>query len=111
MIDSKSESQESRQSALAPEMHNDEQDDHRSQAQEVAAQAASLTEGTLSPAESSKSANESGLMDDSTQDIVDHMRDMNSSGRIDMSAYRGEPNMDDDSDKYGESARLEEEQD
>ena len=40
-------------------------------------------------------------MDDSTQDSVDHMRDMESSGRIDMSAYRGEPNMDDDAGKYG----------
>jgi hypothetical protein len=33
------------------------------------------------------------------------MRDMESSGRIDMSAYRGEPNHDDNVDKYGKSAK------
>jgi hypothetical protein len=30
------------------------------------------------------------------------MRDMERSGRIDMGAYRGEENMDDDEDKYGD---------
>ena len=45
---------------------------------------------------------ESEILDDSTQDLVDHMRDMESSGRIDMDAYRGEPNMDDNAGKYGE---------
>ena len=30
------------------------------------------------------------------------MRDMEQSGRIDMGAYRGEPNLDDNEDKYGE---------
>ena len=44
-------------------------------------------------------------MGDSTQDTIDHMRDMESSGRIDMSAYRGEPNHDDNVDKYGKSAK------
>ena len=44
---------------------------------------------------------DSGLMDDSTQDLVDHMRDMERSGRIDMSAFAGEPNMDDEDDTYG----------
>ena len=43
----------------------------------------------------------SDLMGDSTQDTIDHMRDMESSGRIDMDAYRGEPNHDDNVDKYG----------
>ena len=44
----------------------------------------------------------SNLEGDSTQDLVDHMRDMERSGRIDMGAYRGEDNMDDDDGKYGE---------
>lgn len=87
---------------LAPETHNDEQDDERSQAQEVAQQAEDLTEETASPTESLKGPNESGLMGDSTQDTIDHMRDMESSGRIDMHAYDGEPNHDDNVDKYGE---------
>ena len=103
MSDTKTEaeSQEARQANLAPETHNDEQDDHLSQAQSVAQDAESLTPDTSSPTESEKGPNSSDLMNDSTQDTVDHMRDMESSGRIDMDAYRGEPNMDDDSGKYG----------
>ena len=102
MTDTKVESQEMRQAGLAPETHNDEQDDHRSQAQKVAEQASALTSETRSPTESAKGPNSSGLMGDSTQDTIDHMRDMESSGRIDMDAYRGEPNHDDDAGKYGE---------
>lgn len=105
MSDSKNspvgESPEARQAGLAPETHNDEQDDHRNQAQEVAEQARGVTTETRSPTESEKSENVSGLMNDSTQDTVDHMRDMESSGRIDMGAYRGEENHDDNVDKYG----------
>ena len=33
------------------------------------------------------------------------MRDMEQSGRIDMGAYRGEPNMDDNEDKYGPDSK------
>ena len=106
MSDTKVESQEMRQSGLAPETHNDEQDDHRSQAQEVAEQAQQVTTETTSPTESEKSDNKSGLMGDSTQDTIDHMRDMESSGRIDMDAFKGEPNHDDNVDKYGESNKL-----
>lgn len=111
MTDTKVQSQEMRQSDLAPETHNDEQDDHRSQAQEVAEQARSLTSETHSPTESEKGPNSSGLMGDSTQDTVDHMRDMESSGRIDMGAFRGEPNMDDNAGKYGEGHDAEFEED
>ncbi len=101
MADKPVKSQEERQADLAPEMHNAEQDDHRSQTQEVAEEAMEPSE--RSPTESEKDDNSSGLMNDSTQDIVDHMRDMESSGRIDMDAYRGEPNHDDNVDKYGEA--------
>ncbi len=98
-------SQEMRQAGLAPETHNDEQDDHRSQAQEVAEQARETTTETGSPTASEKGDNKSGLMNDSTQDTIDHMRDMESSGRVDMDAYRGEPNHDDNVDKYGKQAK------
>lgn len=111
MTDTKVQSQEMRQSGLAPETHNDEQDDHRTQAQEVAEQARSLTSETHSPTESEKGPHSSGLMGDSTQDTVDHMRDMESSGRIDMGAFRGEPNMDDNAGKYGEGHDAEFEED
>ena len=102
----KPESQEERQASLAPETHNDEQDDHRNQAQEVSEQAQATTRETGSPTESIKGPNTSGLMGDSTQDTVDHMRDMESSGRIDMGAYEGEPNHDDNEGKYGEANKV-----
>jgi hypothetical protein len=79
---------------LAPETHNDEQDDEQSQAQTVADQAQQLRKGDPT----------SSVKHDTTEtpDVVDHMRDMEASGRIDMGAYRGEPSMDDDEGKYGE---------
>ena len=102
MTDTPVQSQEQRQGALAPETHNDEQDDHLSQAQQVADDARALAGQTGSPTESIKRRNPGD--DDSTQDLIDHMRDMERSGRIDMSAYRGEPNMDDEDGKYGDAA-------
>ena len=105
MSDKTAKSQEQRQSGLAPETHNDEQDDHRNQAQEVAEDARGTTTETTSPTESIKGENSSGLMNDSTQDTVDHMRDMESSGRVDMDAYNGEPNHDDNVDKFGKDKK------
>ena len=104
--DRDSASPEARQADFAPETHNDEQDDHRSQAQTVAEDAAGLTSQTESPTESTKAPGGSEVIDDSTQDLVDHMRDMESSGRIDMDAYRGEDNLDDNEDKYGDANKV-----
>lgn len=93
---------------LPPEAHNSEQDDEQSQAHTLADEARGRNPGDYgSPTESIKVGG--GIDDDSTQDLVDHMRDMESSGRIDMGAYRGEPNMDDEDDTYGEASSLEEE--
>lgn len=94
------------QADLAPEMHNDEQAEDLEQAQQVTEDARQLTPAMDSPTESEKGRGDSGLMDDSTQDTVDRMKDMEQSGRIDMDAYRGEPNMDDNEDKYGEPNKL-----
>ena len=58
---------------LAPETHNSEQDDEDSQAQTVADQANALRKGD--PTSSVK------VGGGDTQDLVDHMRDMESSGR------------------------------
>ena len=91
--------QEQVQADLAPETHNDEQDDHLSQAQEVTEEARNK-DSEASPLDSTKV--NSGIEDNSEQDLVDRMRDMEQSGRIDMGAYRGEPNLDDNEDKYGE---------
>ena len=78
---------------LAPEAHNAEQDDEQAQAQTVAADADGLRRGD--PTASVKAASTE------VPDLVDHMRDMETSGRIDMGAFRGEPNMDDEDEAYG----------
>jgi hypothetical protein len=91
----------------APETHNAEQDDDHDQAQEVAKEALHTSRAGPGPTESEK-AGDSGLIDDSTQDVIDHMRDMESSGIIDNHAFDGEPNDDDEDDKYGDRDGLDE---
>ncbi|MEE4337432.1 hypothetical protein [Erythrobacter sp.] len=94
-------SQEERQSGLAPETHNDEQDEHRQQAQEVASEAQSEESGEPGATESRK-APSPGIdnVAGNERDMIDEMRDMEDSGRIDHSAYAGEPNHDDNTGKY-----------
>ena len=104
--DKKPEAKEQRMAGLAPEMHNDEQDDHRDQAQQVTEEARGLTPDIETPTESEKGRGETDLMNDSTQDTIDRMKDMETSGRIDMDAYRGEPNHDDNQDKFGPSNKV-----
>ncbi|MBX9897190.1 MAG: hypothetical protein K2Y17_04715 [Qipengyuania sp.] len=95
------ETEATRQADLAPETFNDEQDDEDAQAQTLAEEALGRNPGDYgSPTESVK-VNGSNFEGDSTQDLVDRMRDMERSGRIDMGAYRGEDNMDDNEEKYG----------
>ncbi len=86
---------------LALDMHNDVQDDHRIQAQEVSEEARRTTVTTRTPTESAKGPNPISLLGNPTQDTIDRMRDMESSGRIDMDAYAGEANHDDNVKKYG----------
>jgi hypothetical protein len=90
----------------APELHNAEQDDEMEQAQSVAAEAG-YADAEASPLDSVKADQPGEVMDDASQDLIDKMRDMEQSGRIDMDAYRGEPNHDDDTDKYGPESKLE----
>jgi hypothetical protein len=87
---------------LAPENRNFEQDDEDSQAQ------------TLADAAMGRGPDDFGLEDsdkvptdddsDDVEDLVDHMRQMERSGRIDQSPYRGERNDDDEEGIYGEDA-------
>lgn len=81
--------------ADAPEAHNREQDDEEAQAQSVAA--AARRGARLEDSEKKRSGDES----DDVQDLVDHMRQMERSGRIDMGAYRGERSDDDEEDELG----------
>ena len=81
--------------ADAPDAHNREQDDEEAQAQSVAeaARHARLQEG------SDKAPG--GDETEDAQDLVDHMRQMERSGVIDMDAYRGERSDDDEDDELG----------
>ena len=83
---------------LAPEAHNSEQDDEGAQAQTVAEQALRGSGETFSDSEKVRG----GDPGDGTPDLVDHMNQMASSGRIDMSAFRGERSDDDEEGLYGQ---------
>lgn len=87
---------EPREPTLAPETDNSEQEDEEAQAQTVAEEARAREPG-LSDSEKAKTGDES----DDSQDLVDHMRQMDRSGRIDMSAFRGERNDDDEEGMLG----------
>ncbi|NIJ35479.1 DNA-directed RNA polymerase delta subunit [Sphingopyxis panaciterrae] len=80
----------------APEALNREQQDEEAQAQTVAE--AARRERRLEDSDKVKSGDES----DDAQDLVDHMRQMERSGRIDMDAYRGERSDDDEDGELGE---------
>lgn len=79
----------------APEALNREQQDEEAQAQSVAeaARHARLQE------DSDKAP--SGDENDDVQDLVDHMRQMERSGVVNMDAYRGERSDDDEDDELG----------
>jgi hypothetical protein len=89
--------------ALAPENQNAEQEDAGEQAQTVADQALGRSSDDFGLDASGKVP--TGEEGDDVEDIVDHMRQMVSSGRIDNSAYSGEPNYDDNEDKYGPDSK------
>jgi hypothetical protein len=89
----------------APELHNAEQDDELEQAQTLA-QEAGYKDAEASPLDSVKSDQPGEVMDDSSQDLIDKMRDMEQSGHIDMGAFTGEPNHDDNEDKYGDEPKI-----
>ena len=86
---------------LPPETVSDEQVDKDAQAQTVAAQAKGRSPSSFGLDEDSEKAIGSITSDgDGKEDLVDHIKQMDRGG-IDMSAYRGEPNMDDNEQKYG----------
>ena len=87
----------------APELHNSEQEDEQAQTHIVAGEALNGEGQRASPLDSVKV--NGGIDESSEQDVIDHMRDMEQSGRIDMGAFSGEPNMDDNEDKYGDDSK------
>ncbi len=93
----------------APELHNAEQEEEPGQAHAVADEALRGEARDASPLDSLKADEPGEVMDDSSQDLIDKMRDMEQSGQIDMGAYRGEPNHDDEDETYGEEVEEDDE--
>ncbi len=87
----------------APEAHNQSQDDAGEQSQTLADEARARG-SYFGEGESEKPEYDSvsDTDDDSTPDLVDTMNQMVSSGHIDMGAFRGERNDDDEEDGLGE---------
>ncbi|WP_432769664.1 MAG: hypothetical protein HEQ22_02665 [Sphingopyxis sp.] len=79
----------------APETVNREQQDEEAQAQDVADAA---RHSRLQEDSDKSPSNGEG---DDAQDLVDHMRQMTRSGRIDMDAFRGERSDDDEDGELG----------
>lgn len=87
----------------APESRNPEQDDEDAQAQTLAD---SLRAGGEPALEDSEKV-PTGTAADDAQDLVDHMHQMATSGLIDMSAFAGERNDDEEEGRYGSAAEEE----
>lgn len=87
---------------LAPDLTGEDQEEEGTQAQSIADRALDRTASAfgLEDSEKSPAADET----DDAQDLVDHMRQMETSGRIDMSAYRSERNDDGEEGRYGDAA-------
>lgn len=88
-----------RRDDLAPETVNNEQQDAETQAQSVTDEAIARSTSPLGLGDSKKPSNPLDPSD--VPDLVDHMKQMDTSGRIDMSAYSGEETMDDLENRYG----------
>lgn len=85
--------------AIAPELVNREQEDESSQTQTLADEALGRASPRFGLSDSEKVSG--GIDDIDTPDLVDHMNQMVTSGRIDMSAYRGERNDDEEDESLG----------
>jgi hypothetical protein len=89
----------------SPESFNSEQEDEASQAQTVADDAIRGFADDYAGGETEHGgrSNPAQIDADDAQDVVDHMNQMERSGRIDMDAYRGERSDDDEPQTLGQS--------
>lgn len=87
----------------APETVNSEQEDGGAQAQTVADEALARATSVLGEQDLGERVAGQGDAPGSTPDVVDHMRQMVSSGIIDMGAFRGERSDDDEEGMLGEA--------
>lgn len=84
---------------LPPETVNQSQEDEDAQSQTLAAASSGRDAADFALEDSDKTPAQDE--EDDVQDLVDHMHDMVRSGRIDMDAYRGERNDDDEDGMFG----------
>ncbi|WP_421839080.1 hypothetical protein [Novosphingobium sp.] len=84
---------------LPPETVNQSQEDEDAQSQTLAAASSGRDAADFVLEDSDKTPAQDE--EDDVQDLVDHMHDMVRSGRIDMDAYRGERNDDDEDGMFG----------
>lgn len=90
---------------LPPEARNPEQEDESRQAQTVADQAGGRASEGHGLDDTDKAPSPRGaLIADDVPDLVDTMRQMDSSGIIDMGAFAGERNDDEEEGRYGTAA-------
>lgn len=82
---------------------NSEQAEAGTQAQDVADDAIVRSTDLSEDSERGGRPNPAQIIPDDTEDLVEKMEAMNRSGRIDMDAYAGEPQMDDEEDIYGQT--------
>lgn len=95
-----------RPTGLAPETHNAEQDQRDEQAQDIAVDAQKEENSEPGGTESRKapSPGVDNVAGHET-DLVDVMRRMEDSGKIDNSAFSGEPDHDDEPSRYLDSGK------
>ncbi|MEJ7925928.1 hypothetical protein WG908_04055 [Sphingobium sp. AN641] len=75
---------------------NDEQRDSGTQAHDVARDARLRATDLAEESERGGRPNPAQIIPDDVPDLVERMEEMNRSGRIDMDAFAGEPQMDDE---------------
>ena len=82
-----------------PDAQNAEQAEAGSQAQDVAADARVAALDCAEDSEHGGKPNPAQIIPDDAPDLVDKMNEMNRSGQIDMDAFEGEEDMDDEADE------------
>lgn len=92
---------------LPPIEDNSEQDESGTQAQDIADDALLRTSDLSEDSERGGRPNPAQIIPDDTEDLVEKMNAMDRSGRIDMDAYAGEPQMDDEDDILGDTEDAE----
>ena len=81
-----------------PDAQNSEQAEEQTQAQQVERDAATVATDLSEESAHGGAKNAAAVVPDDAQDLVDQMEHMRRTGRIDMNAYRNEPESMDDED-------------